>query len=175
MESNLKARAFAAYLGSSVFDSVTGGNGILDTVCITDLRPLTVCLRVDGGFVYKTRKLDDLKLSLKSLYEITNNDAIEVAKIIIDEEIESIESKIDYDFVFRSGTHTYKMYIYDDGVELGLLKKSEIDNSEKWDDCFIASTLISQAVDYLRSKSYNLPFMGVSLIESGIAKLKTEK
>lgn len=102
-------------------------------------------------------------LELTPLSQISDEDAIEVAKILGNAEN---GSSIEWDCGGESFDFIgdYCGTVYYDG---------EIDYNENEQ----VSLLILQAYDYLRSKGYALPFMGLSvekLIEYGWVKLKSE-
>lgn len=182
---NLKARAFAAYLGSEVHDELTDSIGVLDSVCITDLKPLVVCLRVENGFVYQTRTIEQLKLNLKNLSSITDVDALEVIRILCREQYKGftnvvcswVDTAKDDIKICRIEFDAYEnIWHQDDNLQHHILHISTfgtINHYYKGDIGYCTKCV--DMIDYLRSRSYNLPFMGVNLIKENIAIIKTEE
>lgn len=93
---------------------------------------------MDGG-VTLNLPYDRCVMQLHRLSDITDEHAIEVARIVYGEK---------------------GCWQYGRGIILMMLA----------DKCNISHTNQIAIIDYLRSKSYNLPFRGVDLIESGIAE-----
>lgn len=118
----------------------------------------------DDGNVYESACYElhgKAKLILTPLSEITDKDAIEVARLI--------RPANNYK-VIRHGKHIY----YVDVTELSFAalnvnifflngKITPTFNKEPTGEC------TRDAVDYLRSRGYMLPYMGIDLYEAGIA------
>lgn len=106
-----------------------------------------------------TAHLDECQLLLKPLSKISDEDAIELIKIedkncAYTHNGEPL-SNIEY------GAKQGWVYIYSDEIDLG---RKPIYFSEY--------TLSIEQADFLRSRSYNLPFRGIDLVEAGIAILE---
>lgn len=139
-----------------------------------------VCDHANPIVPYRFVKEDLLKLILTPLEQISDEDVVHLATLLIDDEKDmSIYSKAfdDYPlYIFKdSGSKTGFYYIdickYDGNIEVGVI---EPEHPSKRAQCDISACLFMEAYDYLRSRYYNLPYMGMDLVENGIAVLKTK-
>jgi len=140
-QQQIKQRAFAAYIGADVVDTIHP-IGIHKTYGIVNN---DIWVNGDDGYDYIS--IDECQLSLTPLSDITDEDAIEVARIINSHEPHSPCLQLDVSMV-KAG------YLIDD-----------IRNSSLWN---------YDVTDYLRSKKYCIPFMGLDLVKEGWAVLKTK-
>lgn len=119
----------------------------------------------------KYLEMDQYYLLLRSLSSITDEDAIEVAKILIDENIIEFEKRYfdSYRFceVFKFG----KFYLQFDTIgdcdfRITMDKEKPVD---------ISFQLVSEAIDFLRSRGYLVGWMGLTpdeIISRGWVKIK---
>jgi hypothetical protein len=135
-------RVYAMYLGGQVrYAGCTwdlrgvDSNEILDTITIANPN--------DGEDWTVTNEWDKFQLILKDLSDITDEDALNVAKMID---------------VYPYETDRYKI----DRVR-SWLNKPNIFGHES----FLGS--MSSVFDFLRSRSYHLPYKNINLFEAGIA------
>lgn len=137
---NLKARAFAAYLGSEVVDLFYGNEeGIL---CGITYETLSVKHKV-----IHSRNFDEVKLLLKPLSSISDEDLIEVSKMA--------GNDIEDGFIPNEKERKTFIDCLLDSIDMGILPH--------------------HIADYLRSRSYLLPFLGHDLLKENIAIIKTEQ
>lgn len=101
---------------------------------------------------------DKTQLILTDLQNITDEDAIEVAKI----------AGWDYNNSPNSEAHF-------DLAGLSRFLKEDIFNERTFIYSHLNAFVVIKLVDYLRSKHYLLPFLGIDLIAAGIAIIKTHK
>lgn len=147
MESNLKARAFAGYFGSVL-------NYIGEDRQFREKSPYKLL----GVEINSTKEMifvnggyafhpDSCQIELKPLSEITDEDAIEVTRLA--------DNDIEDGFVPNEKERKAFINSLFDSIEIGILPY--------------------HIADYLRSKSYLLPFAGYDLLKENIATLKTQK
>lgn len=164
MESNLKARAFAAYLGSTAVWPVYHQDSGYDYKGGTRI--------VLGAASYydaiNSHSFELIKLELKPLSSISEPDAIEVAKLSGSDTCTDYTLSKDGEFIYYDGILKYRIWFYDDGIGMDISKNGI------WHDCTTDSSFWWNIADYLRSRSYNLPFMGKDLIKENIAIIKTD-
>lgn len=113
---------------------------------------------------YWEKTIGSRYLELKSLSDISEEDAVEVARILRYNTNEKIEVKVDHDSliaIYEDG-QAVELYFdfsgyctYDNYKHIGY---SSADGGFS-ESCY----LFFVAMDYLRSKGYALPFMGVSV------------
>lgn len=158
---NLKERAFAAYLGSEVQyeDSPNRHTGTLEGY---DYRYGFMLSTQNPIVPFKFCNPEYCKLLLKPLSSISDEDAIEVAKLAL----------FDNPFISERGQQSI---IIKDQFGRQLILYYTASNPRIYDRSGFEVIEYSLTIfDYLRSRSYNLPFMGVNLIKENIAIIKNE-
>ena len=117
------------------------------------------------------------KLILTPLEDISEEDAIKVCELLINQSIyqlgklELIRKRIDDDHNWT------KLYIIYHAGNKWQIEYRGNDWMGWTKDSGIAKILYNHTdvADFLRSKSYNLPFRGIDLVEAGIATLKQKE
>lgn len=133
----MKAKIFALYLGSPFQ---------VEYVSVTDGTEKTLkhdCLTVFDLYIHNPEKdkYHELKLILKPLSEITDDDLTEIAKMY-----GGIRAKLD-------------------DLHLQVIDANNM--VPKW--FYLKGDIPHTLVDFLRSKSYALPYIGIDLFESSLA------
>lgn len=149
-----KARFFALYQGQTFINGINGHSAL----SFTDINDISLG-RIGA------------KLLLTPLSQITDEDAIEVAKIVCIEMF--IRHKKDHyvnrgEKEFISVGHGRNLFTVDINFDGSVEKYNE-------DTGYCHNPYMTGAIDYLRSKCYALPYMGISveqLQEWGWIKLK---
>lgn len=123
-----------------------------------------------SGNIYKVGKIAPIAptishLVLKPLSAISDENAIEVAKILIDDnqDFKVYDHPFDGLFVFKdnvsvSGYSYVEFWKYN--IECGTYYPKHPDKRK---ELMVSACLFLQAYDYLRSKSYLLPFMDLTI------------
>ena len=130
-----------------------------------------VAIQNDGGgtgFVYDINEytITDIRydfLELKSLSQISDEDAIEVARILYGE---SDNFAIEFNAAGITSVSPYGLPCYGNTIDINWSGEVSYEAA--------SSMSILKAYDYLRSKGYALPWMGLSveqLVEYGWVKL----
>jgi len=153
MNNELRMAAFGAYPNATAIgQDERNPHFPADTGKIVELAAYKAT--IDNNGEYYEFIPDEVKLLLTPLSRITDEHAIEVAKLA---DISEAERK------YRHGWNDYDNY-----ERIG--KEIAQDLIEDYGDpCKVGAKNAVAIVDYLRSKSYLLPFRGVDLIAAGIA------
>lgn len=159
MENTLenKAKFFAQYWGQLIIGDVNNAGE-------------KVIYPVEKSNMYR---FEETRLELKPISSITDEDAIEVAKIVLNyyKSDKTIEIPINSKFVVNKIHKDIDVWFRDLLINIHTTTSTTsfvIDNKE-----FLSSPI--DVYDYLRSKGYALPWMGLTveqLIEYGWIKLK---
>ena len=141
-EQKLTAQIAGCYFNALVSSNKT--NNLISRIIGIDVESDSLVLRATGGMITDAYIVDckDYKLVLTALEDITDEDAIEVAKM-------------------NKYTHGVNDAAF---VRVGkdILKRIFIDKQSNM-------CLPYESADYLRSKSYMIPFMGIDLFDAKIA------
>lgn len=161
-------KAFGLHIGSQVktHDGIGELSGVIETDPFTraynpKLEKMDFAVRVyypektTDGYDYGWYNINDCQLLLTPLSEISDEDLLEVAKLT------------GWFNWYNSPNMQYFKNIH------GNPCVSNADRIGKYESfCLKEDELLSAQADYLRSKSYALPYMGIDLFESGIAVKK---
>ncbi len=157
-----KAKFFAQYWGQEVLSDFTDkGKRCLYPIVVSNF--------------YNIEK-PDVYLELKPLSQITYEDAIEVSKVSGQDIFTVIEKHNNIDILVRPSKKWRKNNTWEANQTIKINSENctvYYDNGESWDDNYNYD-LGLQAYDFLRSKSYALPYMDLSvenMIEYGWVKL----
>lgn len=146
-------------IGGELRWSAGGYSAALSFLSVSNLEQVVTSIKCD----------EDVYLKLTSFSQITDEDAIEVARMIIDENVVEVERSDEW-FVFKSGKFKYRIAFEKGDMQIDMF----IDVG--WEQCHVCLMHVYKSYQYLKSKGYALPYMGWSvedLIEMGWIKLKT--
>lgn len=153
-----KARFFAQYLDQRIYCIVGWNRG---------------AMILDNDKLIKDKYLDKAFLELKSLQSITDEDAIEVASMLRPPSFEMHPRGWKIARTKKEIEITHRQSVYEFDIDFdGTIG---VDNGESWE--YLSNAVLLHVYDYLRSKGYALPYLGVSVeqqIEWNWIKLKTD-
>lgn len=158
-----KTKVFGLYPGCEImtpdgtvrFHAINGKAGVFAS---SDVRPSRFY-----GF-------DECQLILTDLKDISDEDAMDVAKLLGMKEGDTPEIKRQNNgvgFLFKRYGFVYNFFLLSSGRAVN-------GYYERYPHHQHFDPLTLNVYDYLRSRYYNLPYMGMDLVENGIAVLKTK-
>lgn len=164
-----KIKVFGLYLGCEI--EITSAKGTIGTLAAINANHNTITVNQDenSGWV---ATVDECQLILTPLEQISDEDAIEVVKIAAQ------AGGIDLEGIGVSVRERNQEWIHLNVGHMTLALSFE--NGDVFPYCTDSPSImfppnnVAHAIDYLRSRYYNLPYMGMDLVENGIAVLKTK-
>lgn len=148
-----KARFFAQYWGQTFINGING-HSVLSFIDINDIS----LGRIEAAIL------------LKPLSSITDEDAIEVAIMLRPMSFEMHPRGWHIERTEREIEITHNQSIYE--FDIDFMGSIGVDNGQSWE--YMGNTEYLNAYDFLRSKGYALPFIGLSveeMVQAGWLKL----
>lgn len=166
-----KIKVFGLYLGCEI--EITSAKGTIGTLAAINANHNTITVNQDenSGWV---ATVDECQLILTPLEQISDEDAIWIGRMLVEKDGEPSEALRPYIIYLGKGFVSLNL---DDKIPFDSIKPTNKGYDTKQARGYIADVSTKKMaliIDYLRSRYYNLPYMGMGLVESGIAVLKTK-